>query len=94
MTDRTSAMKKDKGKRPHPIDERLTLTVIESDSVSAVDHTASKKQDPIRTPPRSDARPGQYWAGGPPGNTKELTADHLHEHPIARGEDRNGYVCS
>lgn len=40
----------------------------------AVDHTASKKQDPIRTPPRSDARPGQYWAGGPPGNTKELTA--------------------
>ena len=40
----------------------------------AVDHTASKEQDPIRTPPRSDARPGQYWAGGPPGNTKELTA--------------------
>ena len=40
----------------------------------AVDHTTSKEQDPIRTPLRSDVRPGQYWAGGPPGNTKELTA--------------------
>ena len=41
---------------------------------SAVDHTASKTPDPIRTPQLSDARPGQYWAGGPPGNAKELTA--------------------
>jgi hypothetical protein len=50
-------------------------------SWSAVDHTASKKQDPIRTPPRSDARPGQYWAGGPPGNTKELTASKFRMAP-------------
>lgn len=40
----------------------------------AVDHTASNTLDPIRTPLLSDARPGQYWAGGPPGNTTELTA--------------------
>ena len=42
--------------------------------IAAVDHTASKMPDPIRTPQQSDARPGQYWAGGLPGNSKELTA--------------------
>lgn len=52
--------------------------------ILAVDHTTSKEQDPIRTPPRSDVRPGQYWAGGPPGNTKELTAFfcEFNCHPI------------
>ena len=42
--------------------------------IVAVDHTASKMPDPIWTPQQSDARPGQYWAGGLPGNSKELTA--------------------
>ena len=38
----------------------------------------------------SDARPGQYWAGGPPGNTTELTAfykSHL-DVPIVGGISR------
>ena len=30
-------------------------------------HTASNAPDPIRTRKLSDARPGQYWGGGPPG---------------------------
>lgn len=41
---------------------------------SAVDHTESNAPDPFRTPKLSDSRPGQYWAGGLPGNSKELTA--------------------
>ena len=51
----------------------------------AVDHTASKMPDPIWTPQQSDARPGQYWAGGLPGNSKELTALFFHNvnFPIA-----------
>jgi hypothetical protein len=51
-----------------------SLCGVLSRDMIAVDHTASKTLDPIRTPLLSDARPGQYWAGGPPGNTTELTA--------------------
>ena len=32
-------------------------------------HTATNRPDLFRTPKLTAAGPGQYWAGGPPGNT-------------------------
>ena len=39
-------------------------------SISLADgHTASNAPDLFRPPKLSGAGPGQYWGGGPPGNT-------------------------
>lgn len=51
-----------------------TRPMSQQNGRSAVDHTESNAPDPFRTPKLSDSRPGQYWAGGLPGNSKELAA--------------------
>jgi hypothetical protein len=43
----------------HPV-TLYDITRYGTTIIVAVDHTASKMPDPIRTPQQSDARPGQY----------------------------------